>query len=98
DLTGAGSLANSCTGVDAGLPHQLVKAHGDSLTQVHRRVTQVFVLLHRDGEKPVTVAEFIVAQAGLLRTKDKRDSRSFRGKLVVNDCADFRERMQRMLQ
>ena len=37
-------------------------------------MANIFVLLHRDGQEPVTVAEFVVAEAGLFGAEEQCDA------------------------
>src|SRR5215469_16844182 len=83
--------------MDSGLTHQLIQAHGSRLSQVHRRMPQVLVLLHGDGEEPVAMAQLFVAEAGLLGAEEERDAGVIGSKLCVDRLGRLRKGVQRML-
>src|SRR5580698_10764003 len=72
DVVCMGRLGGASPQVDSGLPYQLVQAYGYRLSEVHRGVAKLLVLLHGDGKEPVAVAEFVVAEAGLLGAEEQR--------------------------
>jgi hypothetical protein len=61
---------------------------------------EVFRLVHGNRQEPVAVAEFFVAEAGLLRTEEQSDaSCAMRSReLFADPCGSFGQRVKRMLQ
>ena len=59
----------------AGLANQLPQADSDRLTEVHGGVAEIVVLLHGDSEQCATVAQFVIAEAGLFGAEEQGDTR-----------------------
>src|ERR1700729_1472856 len=97
-LTCCPRCSASCEhGRQAPVPHKFIQTNRHCLPKIHRRMPEVLMLLHRNRQQPMAVAELVVTQPSLLRPEQKRHPPTLVCQLRTDHSTGIRQRIQPML-